>query len=51
MSRINDLLAAEYIGRHCTNPECRKCRARAHWYRRKAWRSGKKPVRIKNRRK
>ena len=27
----------ESISRHCMNIHCRKCRARARWYRRKAW--------------
>jgi hypothetical protein len=25
--------------RHCATRGCGKCRARSHWYRRKAWRS------------
>lgn len=45
MNRVNDLLTAETIARHCTDPECRKCRARARWLRRKAWRSRKSPNR------
>lgn len=39
MNQVNDPLAAESITRHCTDPECRKCRARGRWMRRKAWRS------------
>jgi hypothetical protein len=31
--------------RHCTDPQCRKCRARGRWNRRKAWRGRKSPVR------
>ena len=45
MSRITDLIAAAEIACHCTDPRCRKCRARSQWYRRKAWRSGKSPAR------
>ena len=47
----SDLLSAETIARHCTDPQCRKCRARARWNRRKAWRSRKEPIRRKNERK
>jgi hypothetical protein len=46
MSRMTDLTAAVVISaRHCTEPGCRKCRARSHWRRRKAWRSRKSPNR------
>ena len=45
MSRITNLITAAEIARHCTDPRCRKCRARSHWYRRKAWRTGKAPAR------
>jgi hypothetical protein len=45
VSRITDLLASGYIARHCTDPYCGKCIARARWYRRKARRSGKSPAR------
>ena len=41
MSRISDLIAVTEIARHCTDPQCGKCRARARWYRRKARSSGK----------
>ncbi len=51
MSRITDLLAAEYIIRHCTDPYCAKCIARARWHRRKGWRTRKTPVRKNTRRK
>ena len=51
MSRATDLLAAGNAVRHCAAPECRKCLARGRWYRRKAWRSGKRPARRNNRRK
>jgi hypothetical protein len=51
VSRMSDLLAADYITRHCMDPKCRKCRARARWQRRKAWRSRKAPIRPKNGRK
>ena len=36
---------AESLPRHCTNIRCRKCRARVRWYRRKAWRCHKSPIR------
>lgn len=48
MSRITDLIATTEIARHCTDPQCRKCRARSHWYRRKAWRTAQTPVRKSN---
>ena len=51
MSRMSDLIAVAEIARHCTDPRCRKCHARSHWYRRKAWRTGKTPSRKSNRRK
>jgi hypothetical protein len=43
MSRMTDLSAAVIIpaARHCTEPGCRKCRARSRWLRRRAWRSRK----------
>ena len=41
MSRMSDLIAVAEIARHCTDPQCGKCRARARWYRRKAQRSEK----------
>jgi len=45
VSRITDLnAAAAEIARHCADPRCRKCRARSHWYRRKAWRTGQTPA-------
>jgi hypothetical protein len=43
MSRISDLTSVVYSGRHCHDIDCRKCRARSRWMRRKAWRSGKSP--------
>jgi hypothetical protein len=49
VNRVNDLLATEYLARHCTEPQCRKCSARVRWYRRKARRSTK--LRKSNRRK
>ena len=45
MNRISDITAAAQIARHCTDPQCRKCRARARWMRRKSWRSRKSPNR------
>ena len=46
MSRITDLSAVVVISaRHCNEIDCKKCRARARWIRRKAWRSRKSPVR------
>ena len=30
---------------HCTESGCRKCIARWHWLRRKAWRTNKSPIR------
>jgi hypothetical protein len=29
------------VPRHCELPDCRKCRARFRWYRRKAWQARK----------
>jgi hypothetical protein len=53
MSRISDLSSAVtviYQARHCNEINCRKCRARCRWMRRKAWRSRKSPNRsIRNR--
>jgi hypothetical protein len=49
VSRISDLLASGYIARHCTNPRCAKCSARARWYRRKGWRASKTQVRKNSR--
>jgi hypothetical protein len=36
---------AEAVTRHCANTRCSKCRARARWYRRKAWHSRTNPTR------
>jgi len=36
---------AEPVTRHCMNVRCRKCRARARWYRRKAWHCHGNPIR------
>jgi hypothetical protein len=41
----------ESIPRHCPNARCHKCRARARWYRRKAWRTHKSPIRMIHRKK
>lgn len=51
MNRMHDLLTVEYPIRHCSDQQCRKCRDRARWNRRKAWRSRKDPIRQKNGRK
>lgn len=51
MSRMSDLLATGYLIRHCAEPQCAKCRARARWNRRKAPRSGKTEIRKSNGRK
>ena len=45
VSRMTDLSAAVYSGRHCHDIDCRKCRARSRWMRRKAWRTRKNPNR------
>jgi hypothetical protein len=47
---MTDLLAG-FLLRHCTETRCRKCSRRAYWYRRKAWRTRKSPIRILNGRK
>jgi hypothetical protein len=36
MSRITDLSAVAVAGRHCTEFNCEKCRARFRWMRRKS---------------
>ena len=41
MSRITDLLVVVTSARHCAELDCKKCRARFRWTRRKAWRSRK----------
>ncbi len=41
MSRIADLYVVAISARHCTESDCKKCRARFRWMRRKAWRSRK----------
>lgn len=51
MNRLTDEPATYIVVRHCTDYGCRKCIARAKWYRRKAWRSGKRPNHRKNGRK
>lgn len=51
MIRLPEELTFPVTGRHCTNYQCRKCIARAKWYRRKAWRSGKNQHRRKSGRK
>jgi hypothetical protein len=37
----SDNPAFVYASRHCTEHGCRKCIARAHWTRRKQWRTRK----------
>jgi hypothetical protein len=44
-------IKARVIRPHCTQPGCRKCIARGHWIKRKAWRSRKNPARPNNGRK
>ena len=44
MSRMTDLTASLYVARQCADIHCRKCRTRARWNRRKAWRTSKKTV-------
>jgi hypothetical protein len=51
MSRVADILTVSEIVRHCTDPQCDKCRARGRWNRRKAWRTHKNPVHRKHGRK
>lgn len=51
MSRATDILTVSAMLRHCADPECRKCRARDRWNRRKAWRTRKHPARRTPRRK
>jgi hypothetical protein len=41
VSRITDSCAAAISVRHCAELDCKKCRARFRWMRRKAWRSRK----------
>ena len=41
----SEILALTYAMRHCTEPGCEKCAARARWNRRKAGRSRKNPNR------
>jgi hypothetical protein len=46
MTRMTGLTAAAVVSaRHCTEPDCAKCRARSRWHRRKSWRSRKSPNR------
>jgi hypothetical protein len=51
MSRVSEIIAVTYAVRHCANPRCGKCAARARWNRRKGWRSGKTTVRKSTERK
>jgi len=41
VSRITDLSAVTTSSRHCAETDCKKCRARFRWTRRKSWRSRK----------
>lgn len=41
MSRTADLNTVVVAARHCHELDCKKCRARSRWMRRKAWRSRK----------
>ena len=42
MSRVTDVSTAAVISiRHCHEFDCKKCRARSRWLRRKSWRSRK----------
>jgi hypothetical protein len=45
MSPRNHALVTTRNASHCTKNGCRKCIARSHWLRRKAWRTHKSPVR------
>lgn len=46
MTGMTDLNAAVVVyARHCTEPDCAKCRARSRWLRSKSWRSRKSPSR------
>jgi hypothetical protein len=41
VTRITDLSAVASPVWHCAESDCKKCRARFRWMRRKAWRSRK----------
>ena len=45
MSTVADPLAIVTATRHCNGLNCRKCRARYRWLRRKSWRARKSPNR------
>jgi hypothetical protein len=45
MNTATDLPAVVIAARHCHKRDCRKCRARSRWLRRKSWRSRKAPNR------
>lgn len=45
MNTATDLPAVVIAARHCRERDCRKCRARSRWLRRKSWRSRKSPNR------
>jgi hypothetical protein len=45
MNPVTVIPAVPVMSRHCTDPQCRKCRARGRWNRRKAWRGCKSPDR------
>ena len=45
MTTVTDPPAVVTPTRHCNELDCRKCRARYRWLRRKSWRSRKSPNR------
>jgi hypothetical protein len=45
MNTATDPPAVVIAARHCRELNCRKCRARYRWLRRKSWRSFKSPNR------
>jgi hypothetical protein len=45
MSTVTDPPAVVTPTQHCSELDCRKCRARYRWLRRKSWRSRKSPNR------
>jgi hypothetical protein len=51
MSHRNHALVITRNAPHCTEGGCRKCIARSHWKRRKAWRTRKSPIRLRRGRK
>jgi hypothetical protein len=51
MSHRNHALVITRAAPHCTENGCRKCIARSHWLRRKAWRTHKSLIRFSHGRK